>query len=687
MTPSENSSLPPRENGLDTSPYFSFYRNGTRFFPQAGARISFASRTSAQLFLPGLPSGTLSAGDTVTVKLSGNVVYSGKVEKFSERTYGDVTVVDYTCLDGWDLLERKAFRQKWSVSNGRGTVIELDSSHVVLNTDYAGLSVTIAEQISSICSYASIGVSGSGIPSATLPPDETSNITCADAIRRSLRFFPKVVARFNPVDGKIVFSSPSSTDASYVGGDKTISRSKNYTAHPVVGVDIETESVDTSVSDDDTGVSISTREYTHQTSGDVDSPDCLHVFIPLAPGMSSSSFETLEVVTEALPLLTSVSFWKEKHPRLANVPSNAITITDAGRSSATYGNITSNDIGALQAFGMNAELVHCHCWATITTVDDIEEKLYLTMDFIMTDASGGTHTRQTGSSSTAAETLPDGLAAAILAQRGGTLESEEMTIRVDPENFPVVGDSADGLVLQNFDVDCDTLVANLHFGHPDYLTPEDMRDLMSGFRQRGQASNVPIRGEEGTTDDNAAKVAGGVMPLTTTEFAPGTKKKTTVQADTSGGESSAALPKVVMDASSTTTAKSEVISGERKIQLVSNGSGGDIVLKTESVPNGETIGVHTLTYKDKDGVEHTYCILACADISIQDTQGGGGGSSGGGSGDGSSSSQKVLVGLSYNTSTHQLIPEYKVITGAIEVTEPDNPAVANAAVFTATPLQ
>ena len=130
--------------------------------------------------------------------------------------------------------------------------------------------------------------------------------------------------------------------------------------------------------------------------------------------------------------------------------------------------------------------------------------------------------------------LPDGLAQAILDQRGGSLESEDMQIRVG-DVFPKIGDSADGLVLQNFEVDCDTLVANLHFGHPDYLTPEDMRELMNGFRARGTASNVPIRATNDLAED-AKDVAGGIMPLTTTEFAPGTKKKMTVK-DSSGGGS------------------------------------------------------------------------------------------------------------------------------------------------------
>ena len=153
------------------------------------------------------------------------------------------------------------------------------------------------------------------------------------------------------------------------------------------------------------------------------------------------------------------------------------------------------------------------------------------MDFTMTDASPGRHTRQTGSSSMAGETLPEGLAAALLAQRSGKLEGEDVEIALG-EAFPTVGETLDGLVCQTVEVDCDSRVARLHFGHPSYLSAEDMRSLLNGFRGRGYASNIPQRGN---TEPDASEVAGGIQPLTMTEFAPGTKKKTTVKASAGGG--------------------------------------------------------------------------------------------------------------------------------------------------------
>lgn len=523
MTATQNTGMAPREDAA-----FTFTANGKRFYPQSGARLSYASRTAATLFLPGIPSGLIASGDTVAVKYNGSTVFAGTLAKYTERTVRGLTVLDMKFADRWDILERRVFRQEWKVAGEGGASVTTRSARLVLNVDELGLPVMLNGQISDICSYGGIMMSDGGIPYIALPADVTENLTCADAIRRLLRLFPHVVAYYKAELNVVQFSVPdTSKSPGWLSEGRILSRARQYTAHPVVGVDIATESVDTVVVDED-GATVDMRAYTHQTAGNVNSDDCLHVFMPLAGGSASSSWESLEVTTEEMPPLSTPGFWKEKHPRLANVPLTAISISEAGRSSTTYDRITSNDIGALRAFGLNAEVVHCHCKATVTTEDDVEEELYLTMDFTMTDASPGRHTRQTGSSSMAGETLPEGLAAALLAQRSGELEGEDVEIALG-EAFPAVGETLDGLVCQTVEVDCDSRVARLHFGHPAYLSAEDMRSLLNGFRGRGYASNIPQRGNTDPGAGAAVDVAGGIQPLTTTEFAPGTKAKMTIK--------------------------------------------------------------------------------------------------------------------------------------------------------------
>lgn len=524
MTATQNTGMAPREDAA-----FTFTANGKRFYPQSGARLSYASRTAATLFLPGMPSGLIASGDTVTVKYNGSTVFAGTLAKYTERTTRGLTVLDMTCADHWDILERRVFRQEWMVAGEGGGSVATSSARLVLNVDSLGSGpVMLPGQIGEICSYGGLMMSDGGIPYIALPADVTENITCADAIRRLLRLFPHVVAYYDAQRGVVQFSVPDTSQSpGWLSEGRILSRAKQYTAHPVVGVDIATESVDTVVVDAD-GATVDMRAYTHQTAGNVDADDCLHVFMPLAGGSASTSWESLEVTTEDNPDESDHLWWEEKHPRLHNIGSAVVSVVSSGRSSSTYERIAKNDVGALRAFGFGAEVVQFWAIVKVESEDDVEEELYLTMDFTMTDASPGRHTRQTGSSSIAGETLPEGLAAALLAQRSGELEGEDVEIALG-EAFPLVGETLDGLVCQTVEVDCDSRVARLHFGHPAYLSAEDMRSLLNGFRGRAYASNIPQRDNTDPSAGAAVDVAGGIMPLTTTEFSPGTKAKTTIK--------------------------------------------------------------------------------------------------------------------------------------------------------------
>ena len=524
MTATQNTGMAPREDAA-----FTFTANGKRFYPQSGARLSYASRTSATLFLPGMPSGLIASGDTVTVKYNGATVFAGTLAKYTEQTTRGLTVLDMTCADRWDILERRVFRQEWMVAGAGGGSVATSSARLVLNVDSLGSGpVMLPGQIGEICSYGGLMMGDGGIPNIALPADVTENITCADAIRRLLRLFPHVVAYYDAQRGVVQFSVPdTSKSPGWLSEGRILSRAKQYTAHPVVGVDIATESVDTVVVDAD-GATVDMRAYTHQTAGNVNADDCLHVFMPLAGGSASTSWESLEVTTEDNPDESDHLWWEEKHPRLHNIGSAVVSVVSSGRSSSTYERIAKNDVGALRAFGFGAEVVRFWAIVKVESEDDVEEELYLTMDFTMTDASPGRHTRQTGSSSIAGETLPEGLAAALLAQRSGELEGEDVEIALG-EAFPLVGETLDGLVCQTVEVDCDSRVARLHFGHPAYLSAEDMRSLLNGFRGRAYASNIPQRDNTDPSAGAAVDVAGGIMPLTTTEFSPGTKAKTTIK--------------------------------------------------------------------------------------------------------------------------------------------------------------
>jgi len=144
-------------------------------------------------------------------------------------------------------------------------------------------------------------------------------------------------------------------------------------------------------------------------------------------------------------------------------------------------------------------------------------------------------------------------------------------------------------------VDCASLTADLKFGVPDYLSPEDMAALLSGFRNKRTSSSHTVR-KTGKPDDNGSNVEmGAIPPLSSTEFAPGQKAKTII------GPKAANSPSMKFDAT---------------------GAGGNVDVKSSEIPGGKTIGSHQLTYKNKNGETETYYGLFDRDIDLSGLQNG-----------------------------------------------------------------
>ena len=221
-----------------------------------------------------------------------------------------------------------------------------------------------------------------------------------------------------------------------------------------------------------------------------------------------------------------------------------MVISDGARSGTTqqnvYARIASATAGEIEAAGLKCRVEEFTCKATITTADDVEEDVLLSMKFLTTNATTKTYTWTVSSSATAGETCPDGLAAAILADRAGTLVSESMSIRLG-SSFPQLGDLCDDLPLQSFEVDCSALTADLEFGTPEHLAPEDMAALLSGFRNKRRPSVSTSRASGKVSDIAPASESGAIMPLESSDWAPGTKSKTTIGGSDTG--------KITLDAS------------------------------------------------------------------------------------------------------------------------------------------
>ena len=570
------------------------------FLPGDGTKIRFASRAADTLTLTGLPRGFLASGDRVSVSYLGTTVFVGDVTRIVRRDGAGTDATDQvTCCGPWETMSRLVYRQYWATSTGS----EL-SSRLVLNQSSGGSAQSldselreIAEHGATPCGY-SVGTVS--VSSQCLPYDECRDITVADAIRRELRFFPRAVTRFN-YSGEtpslsIVRVAADGADAAYIATIPKTERTYEINANPIDAVDLEIEETG-----DVQGVPY--RKITHdKTMGDTSpvNPGCLYATLQIAGSSASTVRQTFKSVTEDIPAdLTDASWWN------AHVAASAITIVEASRSGeatkAQFPRISAASAGELAEAGLRCRVEKFEAKVKIDAGADVEEELYLTMNFLTTNATGTAanprkYTWTVESSSAAAETVPNGLAAAILADRSGSLRAARMTARLG-SSLPQIGDLHQGLILQTFEVDCGDLTADLEFGAPEYLSPEDMASLLSGFRNKSRATCAASRISGKKADDGNAEVEmGGIPPLSSTEFEPGRKTKMTIGGSSSGSSASASS----------------------SITMDTTGGGGNVDVDTADIPRGETVAVKTLTITGAgaNGANLTFKILSNDDVTI-----------------------------------------------------------------------
>ena len=649
MDESAYTAIKPREADPANGRLFAFYRlrdgAATRFFPGDGARLKYVSRDADTLEIPGVPAEFLLRGDKVRVEYRGRCVFLGDVVSRTEhKSRGTDAVQSVVCAGPWSKMSRMTYRQYWRTGSG----YEL-SSRLILNQTQSGKDQNLDSELREIAAHAASAcgytVGTVDVSSQQLPYDECRDITVADAIRRELKLFPSAICRFDysaATPTLNIIKPGSDADAAYVAAIPRTARSYEYNAHPITGVDLEIES-----SGDVDGVPY--RVLNHQRAGDTSAgnPDCLYATLQLAGFSSSSVKQSFTAEVELNPQWSNPGWWYYRHPRLANVAMEAVSIANCKRSGAAdadkYPNIAKQTVGELKAAGLRARVETFTCECTITTDDDVEEKIHLQMQYVTTNATNRTYTWVASSSSTTGETVPDGLAAAILAERSGELRAERMTVRCG-DTLPQLGDRCDGLFLTQIEIDCAELTADLHFGAPEFLSVDDMASLLSNFRNKRRTTLATSR-VEGKPDDGAAEVEmGPIPPLSSTEFAPGVKAKTTIKS------SDGSTGSINLDASA-------LKSGETISQRELSVSSSSLPATKVKILASENLNMHIKPIASGSGIAVTE-----KDGAIVISATGGGGSSGGGSTGGGEDSGTGISGTfvfatvpHYDEAVHQLL--------------------------------
>ncbi len=485
--------------------------------------------------------------------------FTGRVIQSPRNGAGDSESMDYILAGPWWWLDNLVYQQSWNVGSPPAAQYK---SRVILGQSLAGARLTSGQVIADVLAYAvacgaPIAI-GTIEPDLNIPLDEQRDITCAEVIRRMLRWSPDAVTWFDystsPVPtfhcARRSALSALSLDLSSTPPPSTLSITprpdlqvpavvlKFEQINNVDGVDYE------SVVEDKYPIAATGREL-----------GALVATLQLAGGQTSHLSQ--EIVTATIPVdLESdegETWWKEKEPGLVN--DNIEISIIAGSSSRLHSDLPRELVsGQIQEWlNKEAEEDVATVQVLIEISDDdsnviSQEIRVLTYKFIATDAETKTYHR--AQTEIVGEAVPTGLAQALYSSLQPLHYDGEITLTEEECCASGVGAAlraASGFVLnltgglaawasmkaliQQVEEDVDSGRTTIAFGPPEQLSPQDLVELLRANRGRATAAGYEKR-TTGESASSAATIAlSGLAPISNTAASVQRFKKLVISND------------------------------------------------------------------------------------------------------------------------------------------------------------
>ncbi len=501
-------------------------------------RLSLRSLADDQLTFGGLPAGLVEIGDTVALSRAGVTVFRGRVEDRAARRWrGNCGLESFSAYGPWRRLSRIPYVQQWvmmrSEEGGAPTLQPVESSRVVLGQGDSGAPVSLRAQASHILARAvDLGIisdySVDALPNDVyLPFDECRDITLAQALARTLRYTPRLSAVFDytATPPSLRIAAPSEEDSFWVGeyalSGLILEERESQSWHPPLCCLLEAQ---VSGSHDGAAYAFSLLQKSPDDDENYDPERTLRAVLPVSGSETSADRRSLDVQTADFPAdLNSADFWRQWHPDLRLLPEGAsLTIRDASRSGTTdlshyprFIVVAGVGLAELEEAGVaRSRVERLLCTAVLTTTAyygedksaDSVETAQLSLEVITTDAVTKTYRWVAGFDGTSGETIPDGLADALLAARQSDGLSATVVAHLPPDAgalIPRPGDTRSGLISQSVDIDIRALTVTVAFGPPAALGPVDLAGWLSAFRniRRSTVSFRRSTGEDGPEAD------------------------------------------------------------------------------------------------------------------------------------------------------------------------------------------
>lgn len=498
-------------------------------------------------------------GSTVKFFRNGAPWFYGRVVEVPGRASSTAEEQLYRVAGPWWYLENLVFQQVWQTTNGiDATLVATNKSRLVLGQKSDGTKLATGDAIREVLSYAIARgmpiAMGMISPNAIAPYAEALDESCAEVIRRFLRWTPDAVAVFDYT------TEPYPTLSIYRRIDAPTVTLPAYGA-PISGLDLtprhdlQAPAVvlkfeQTNDIDNDTFTSLVVQSAPPTATGD--ELGALVMTFDLAG--TRATYQKQKVRVAAIPTSDSspgvISWWKGKFPWLNDFADGDLEVASGSQmltieNPANYPDVMLSDLpnelieGSVAAW-MNLVSAPLQVRATLkftgTETDESKEVFGTTRARVLftrivgTNATTQTYSRLT--SETEAEPIPAGLAQALydavgILQYDGALEltEEECTGVAAPGSLlNLTGGRAEWVSMsaqiQRVEEKIDLGQTRLLVGPAKHLGHAELAELLRVNRRRRISYRLTER-TSGKASGNAAKVQGGEQsPRSDSVFRP-----------------------------------------------------------------------------------------------------------------------------------------------------------------------
>ncbi|MDR1433081.1 MAG: hypothetical protein LBI61_01935 [Puniceicoccales bacterium] len=322
----------------------------------------------------------------------------------------------YEVSGGWWYLENLIFQQAWKEpidpTASSPTLGDVYKSRVILGQDLSSARITIGEQIADVVSYAiscgaNLAIGNIDIP-VLIPFDECKDLSCADVIRRLLRWVPDTVYRIDYASAVPEISFLRRSQMAQVSVNLSTSV-EEFSIQPRYDLQIPAVVLKFEITNATNGKTWK-ESIAQKHPIDCTGTELKAIVLTINLEGSKANYVIQNIVTEPIDT-SSVSWWKAHVPSMGNIPSESISVGGVSRTSSLPNELISGNVANWMDQTTQTDVVRCKISYADASEAIVDREVAVRI--IATDATSGTYKKLT--SLATAETVPENLAEQIYA--------------------------------------------------------------------------------------------------------------------------------------------------------------------------------------------------------------------------------------------------------------------------------